>query len=53
MNSKTLGSQLIEPNQKVGWSVTVSDANGISDITEVSLLLGGQENLGITYQIIQ
>ena len=48
---ENLGSQLIEPNQKVGWSVTVSDANGISDITEVSLLLGGQENLGITYQI--
>ena len=48
---ENLGSQVIEPNQKVGWSVTVSDANGISDITEVSLLFGGQDNLGITYLI--
>lgn len=46
-----LGVQVIEPNEKVGWSVTLRDGNGISDITEVSLLLGGQDNLGLTFQI--
>lgn len=48
---QNLGTQIIEPNQKVGWSVVITDANGITDVTEVSLLMGGQENLGLTYQI--
>jgi hypothetical protein len=43
--------QLIEPNQIVGWSIDLSDYNSVSDITELTLTLGGDEDLGIRYVV--
>ena len=43
--------QLIEPNQIVGWSIDLSDYNSVSDITELTLTLGGDNDLGIRYVV--
>ena len=41
-----------EPKQKVGWSLTVRDANGFEDINEVRIELGNDERLGFAYTTV-
>ncbi len=43
------GMMRIEPTKELGWKVEVGDTNRISDITRVSLLLGGDPTLGFRY----
>ena len=38
-----------EPSQEVGWHLQVSDANGLSDISEVRIELGNDDLLGLRY----
>ena len=38
-----------EPSQQVGWTMTVTDANGLSDLTEIRIELGNDESLGVKY----
>ena len=39
----------IEPSQQIGWRVSVSDGNGLEDLSEVRLELGNDESLGVKY----
>lgn len=39
----------LEPTKEVGWRVEVTDANKISDIMRVSVLLGNDPTLGLRY----
>ena len=41
-----------EPSQQVGWAMTVTDANGLSDLTEVRIELGNDESLGVKYTTV-
>jgi N-acetylneuraminic acid mutarotase len=41
-----------EPSQQVGWTMTVTDANGLSDLTEVRIELGNDESLGVKYTTV-
>ena len=41
-----------EPSQKIGWNLAVEDTNGLSDIAEVRIELGNDENLGIKYTVV-
>ncbi len=38
-----------EPAQAVGWRVAVTDANGLSDLTELRLEVGNDDRLGVKY----
>lgn len=38
-----------EPSQQVGWSITITDANDLNDLTEIRLELGNDESLGVKY----
>ncbi|MGB2372929.1 MAG: CARDB domain-containing protein [Poseidonia sp.] len=38
-----------EPAQTVGWRVAVTDANGLSDLTELRLEVGNDDRLGVKY----
>ena len=42
----------LEPQQKVGWSLIVRDANGFDDINEVRIELGNDDRLGFVYTTI-
>ena len=42
----------LEPQQKVGWSLTVRDTNGFDDINEVRIELGNDERLGFIYTTV-
>ncbi len=41
-----------EPSQQVGWTMTVTDANGLSDLTEIRIELGNDESLGVRYTTV-
>lgn len=41
-----------EPSQEVGWSMVIEDPNGLSDVQEVRLELGNDDNLGIKYTLV-
>lgn len=43
--------QRIEPTSTFGWEVVVADTNSLSDISEVRIELGGDESLGIRYNV--
>ncbi len=41
-----------EPSQTVGWRVAVTDANGLSDLTELRLEVGNDDRLGVKYTTV-
>ncbi len=41
-----------EPSQEVGWSIVVTDANGLQDLIDLKLELGNDERLGFTYTVL-
>ena len=41
-----------EPSQQVGWTMTVTDTNGLSDLTEIRIELGNDESLGVKYTTV-
>ena len=41
-----------EPSQNVGWTLTVTDANGLTDLTELRVELGNDEQLGVRYTTV-
>ena len=41
-----------EPAQTVGWRVAVTDANGLSDLTELRLEVGNDDRLGVKYTTV-
>ncbi|RJU82516.1 MAG: hypothetical protein DWC09_02060 [Candidatus Poseidoniales archaeon] len=45
--------QRIEPTGTVGWKVVVSDSNALTDISEIRLILGKDESLGMRYSPTQ
>jgi hypothetical protein len=47
------GVQRIEPTGSIGWNVVVSDSNALTDISEIRLMLGKDETLGIRYMPTQ
>ena len=45
--------QRLEPTGTVGWKVVVSDSNALTDISEIRLILGKDEALGMRYSPTQ
>lgn len=45
------GSRLLEPGQPIAWTVEVSDGNGLEDLLEVRLELGGDSGLGLRWDV--
>ena len=41
-----------EPSQNIGWALTVVDTNGLTDLTEVRIELGNDEQLGLRYTTV-
>ena len=41
-----------EPSQNIGWALTVLDTNGLTDLTEVRIELGNDEQLGLRYTTV-
>jgi len=41
--------QRLEPTRQIGWSITASDSNGMEDLSEFKIELGGDPTLGIKY----
>ena len=41
-----------EPSQTVGWRVAVTDANGLSDLTELRIEVGNDDRLGVKYTTV-
>ena len=39
----------LEPSKDIGWRLSVSDANGLDDLTEVRIELGNDDTLGVKY----
>jgi len=45
------GSRLLEPERPLRWSVEVSDGNGLEDLIEVRIDLGGDAGLGLRWDV--
>lgn len=41
-----------EPSKTIGWKVTVTDTNGLTDLTELRIELGNDETLGVRYTTV-
>jgi len=41
-----------EPSQTIGWRVSITDANGLSDLTELRLEVGNDDRLGVKYTTV-
>ena len=41
-----------EPSQTIGWRVSVTDTNGLSDLTEIRLEVGNDDRLGVKYTTV-
>ena len=44
--------QNLEPGRTVGWQVDVSDGNGLDNLQEIRVELGGDANLGIRWDVV-
>ena len=41
-----------EPSKTIGWKVTVTDTNGLTDLTELRIEVGNDETLGVRYTTV-
>ena len=41
-----------EPSQTIGWRVSITDANGLSDVSELRLEVGNDDQLGVKYTTV-
>ena len=46
------GARDLEPGRAMDWQVSVADGNGLSDLQELRIELGGDANLGIRWDVI-
>ena len=46
------GSRNLEPGRGLDWQVSVRDGNGLDDLKELRIELGGDVNLGIRWDVI-
>ena len=41
-----------EPSQTIGWRISITDANGLSDVSELRLEVGNDDRLGVKYTTV-
>jgi len=51
LTQKNSRGQLMEIGERIGWRFTMSDANQISDLYEVNIFLGGDDDLGVKFTV--